>query len=92
MGRSKPRALAVNTKSTRATKAQRKAVGGPNDGPWESPAPAEIRRLREAHGLTQTQAGALCRSAMRSWQDWESGARRMHPGLFELFKRSLPPS
>lgn len=50
-----------------------------------SPKPAAIRAARKAAGLTQTQAAALIYSTMRTWQDWEAGARRMHPALFELF-------
>jgi DNA (cytosine-5)-methyltransferase 1 len=36
--------------------------------------------------LTQTAAAALIHGTMRAWQDWEAGARRMHPGLWELFQ------
>lgn len=51
----------------------------------DSPKPEAIRAARAAAGLTQAQAGALIYSTMRTWQDWEAGARRMHPALFELF-------
>ena len=51
-----------------------------------NPAPADIRAARESAGLTQTQAAALIHGTMRAWQDWEAGARRMHPGLWELFR------
>ncbi len=50
-----------------------------------NPSPNAIRAARESAGLTQAAAAALIYSTMRTWQDWESGARRMHPGLFELF-------
>ncbi len=50
------------------------------------PTPAVIRAERERYGLTQTQAAQLVYSALRSWQDWEAGQRRMHPALWELFK------
>lgn len=49
------------------------------------PAPAEIRAARQVAGLTQTQAGALVHSVCRTWQQWEAGDRKMHPGLWELF-------
>lgn len=49
------------------------------------PTPAEIRAAREAAGHTQTQAAQTVRGAMRAWQDWEAGLRRMHPGLWELY-------
>lgn len=51
-----------------------------------NPTPDQIRSARIAAGLTQTQAAALIYSSLRSWQQWEAGDRRMHPGLFELFK------
>lgn len=47
--------------------------------------PEAILQAREAAGLSQSEAGALIYSALRSWQHWECGTRRMHPGLFELF-------
>ena len=50
------------------------------------PSPAEIRAAREAAGLTQSQAAALVRSGLRSWQQWESGDRKMHPAFWELFR------
>lgn len=53
--------------------------------PTESPSPEEIRHLRDSMGLTQTEAGALIYSALRAWQQWEAGDRRMHPALWELF-------
>jgi len=55
-----------------------------------SPAPASIRRDREASGLSQTDAAALIYCTLRGWQDWESGARRMHPAMWELFQFKRP--
>ena len=54
--------------------------------PARNPTPAEIRALRESAGLTQTGAAELVHGTMRAWQDWEAGARRMHPGLWALFR------
>jgi DNA (cytosine-5)-methyltransferase 1 len=54
-----------------------------------NPRPAEIRAAREAAGLTQTEAAATIYSALRSWQDWESGARNMHPAFWELFRSKV---
>lgn len=51
-----------------------------------TPTPAEIRAAREAAGLTQQEAGELIHGSRRAWQDYESGARKMHPGLWELFR------
>lgn len=49
------------------------------------PTPDELRAARLEIGLSQTSAAALVHSALRSWQQWEAGDRRMHPGLWELF-------
>lgn len=49
------------------------------------PHPEEIKAARKASGLTQAQAGALVHCHWRSWQDWESGRRSMHPAIWELF-------
>lgn len=54
-----------------------------------NPKPEDVRAAREAAGLTQTQAAETIYATLRSWQDWESGERRMHPGLFELFELKL---
>lgn len=51
----------------------------------QPPAPAEIKARRKACKLSQTAAGALVYSALRTWQQWEAGDREMHPGLWELF-------
>lgn len=55
-------------------------------GPSANPAPADIITARTAAGLTQSAAGALVHTTLRSWQQWEAGDRRMHPGLWELFQ------
>jgi len=51
-----------------------------------NPSPLEIRQARELAGLSQTAAAALISSTLRTWQDWEAGKARMHPGLWELFR------
>ena len=55
--------------------------------------------MRESLGLSQTAAAAVIHSTLRAWQGWEAAAgepghRRMHPGLWELFriKTSTPKS
>lgn len=50
-----------------------------------NPAPDQIRRAREAAGLTQTQAAALIYCTLSAWQRWEAGERSMHPAFWELF-------
>lgn len=62
-----------------------------SDGhPARNPSPEEVRAAREAAELTQAQAAALVHASARNWQQWEQGkgsnARRMHPGLWELFR------
>lgn len=52
--------------------------------PW-APAPDAIKKSRLAAGLSQSAAAALIHSTLRTWQDWEAGVARMHPGLWELF-------
>lgn len=55
-------------------------------GPSSNPTPAEVRAAREAAGLSQTAAGELLHTTCRTWQQWESGDRRMHPAFWELFR------
>lgn len=50
------------------------------------PTPDEIRAARAAAGLTQPQAAALVHGTVRAWQEWEGDRRKMHPGLWELFR------
>ena len=50
-----------------------------------NPTPEQVKAAREAAGLTQTAAGERIHASLRGWQDWESGARRMHPAFFHLF-------
>ena len=58
---------------------------------WRSPAARLIRQTRIARGLTQKEAGAACMSALRSWQDWEYGKRRMHPAIWQVFLHATAP-
>ena len=58
---------------------------------WRSPAARLIRQTRIARGLTQKEAGAACMSALRSWQHWEYGKRRMHPAIWQVFLHATAP-
>ena len=60
-----------------------------DESPARNPTPGEVRAARDAAGLTQEQAAALIYATRRSWQDYEGGQRRMHPGLWELFQIKL---
>lgn len=53
--------------------------------PGTSPTPDALLEARIRAGLTQEQAGALVYAPRRTWQDWERGVAKMHPGLWELF-------
>jgi DNA-binding transcriptional regulator YiaG len=53
------------------------------------PTPEQVRAARQAAGLSQTAAAALIHSALRSWQDWEAGKRKMHPAFWELFNLKI---
>lgn len=55
-------------------------------GPASNPAPETIRAAREAAGMTQTESALLVHASLRAWQQWEAGDRRMHPGLWSLFR------
>jgi len=50
------------------------------------PKPDEIKKARQAAGLTQQQAGELLSVGVRTWQRWEYGERKMSPALWELFR------
>lgn len=50
-----------------------------------NPTPEQIKQARTAAALSQTSAAHLIHSTLRTWQDWEAGKARMHPGLWELF-------
>jgi putative transcriptional regulator len=65
---------------------QRKPARRLTKGGGDQPDAQAVRTAREAAGLTQTQAAALIHSQLRSWQDWEAGARDMHPGFWELWR------
>jgi len=54
----------------------REAVGA-------NPTPADLVAFREQHDLTQAEAAKLALSSLRSWANWESGERRMHPAIWQ---------
>jgi DNA (cytosine-5)-methyltransferase 1 len=57
-----------------------------------SPTPDDIREARSRTGLSQTAAATLIHSTLRTWQDWEAGKAKMHPGLWELFLLKSEPA
>lgn len=60
-------------------------------GPFSNPTPAQVTEARKAAGMTQSEAARAVLSGLRSWQQWEAGDRRMHPGLWELFRIKSTP-
>jgi DNA-binding transcriptional regulator YiaG len=55
---------------------------GRKNVPGANPKPADLIELRERYGISQREAAALAYSSERSWQNWESGERRMHPAIW----------
>ena len=49
------------------------------------PTPSDLKAFRLGADLTQTEAGALVGAALRTWQSWEAGDRKMPPAKWELF-------
>jgi DNA-binding transcriptional regulator YiaG len=47
--------------------------------------PEAIKEMREKAGLSAAQAARSVQIADRSWQRYESGDRKIPPGLVELF-------
>lgn len=50
------------------------------------PKPAQIRKVREAAGLSQSQAAEVVYVSLRTWQNWEAGKHAMNPVLWDCFK------
>ncbi len=52
--------------------------------PSAAPAPEVVRQFRRSLELSASQAARLVHVSPRSWLQWESGDRRMHPAFWEL--------
>lgn len=52
----------------------------------EIPTPEQLRALRSRVGYTQEQMSELVHSSADAYRQWETGKRRMHPGLWELLQ------
>lgn len=50
-----------------------------------SPTTDQITTARTEAGLGKTAAAQLLHSTYRTWLQWESGDRQMHPAFWELF-------
>jgi DNA-binding transcriptional regulator YiaG len=55
----------------------------------EHPEPRQLTEIRSIYGLTQTEAGRLCFSSLRTWQGWEAGDRKMHQAIWQWFLHEL---
>ena len=60
-----------------------------NRGAYANPKPAEIRQARESKGLSVEQAAAIVLVQPRSWEAYDAGRLRLHPGLWRLFVREI---
>lgn len=49
------------------------------------PDPGLIKAIRGCVRQTQTQAAETVHARLRTWQDWEAGARRMPRAAWELY-------
>lgn len=47
--------------------------------------PGQVKQARHNAGLSRTEAAKLVYATYRTWQNWETGDRSMHYGLYELF-------
>lgn len=45
----------------------------------------EIRQARIRSGLTQRECAELIGVALRTWQQWEEGSRKINASAWELF-------
>jgi len=55
-------------------------------GPGSNPLPADIVDARLKAKLSMRDAAKLIHATERAWLYWETGQRRMHPAMWELFK------
>lgn len=55
-----------------------------SSSPIQSPSPESIVVLREATGWTQEDLAQKIHARLKEVHDWESGRRKMHPGLWAL--------
>ena len=49
------------------------------------PTPSDLKAFRIGADLTQTEAGAIVGAALRTWQSWEAGDRKIPAAKWELF-------
>ena len=53
---------------------------------YYQPTSKEIRKKREAIGLSQSEAAAMCLVQLNTWARWEQGNRKMPPPVWELMQ------
>lgn len=54
-------------------------------GSASNPPPPIIRQARESLGLTESAAAQVIYSTAKTWTDWETGVKRMHPQIWEAW-------
>ena len=57
----------------------------PRPRAWITPPADVIRELRARAGITQAQCAEMTRAALRTWEQWERGDRRMPAATMELW-------
>lgn len=65
--------------------AVREAMYHTQTHPFDEATPETVLNSRQRAGLTQKQAAAIVYVDERTWQRWESGERKMHKNIYELF-------
>lgn len=58
-------------------------------GRREHPTPAQLSKIREHYGLTQSVAARICFTTLRTWQNWEKGDGEMHGAIWCWFLHEL---
>lgn len=56
----------------------------------DSPTPAQLKKLREKCGLTQSDAASILHVSLRTWQNWEAGKYEMFPAFWQVFQEEAP--
>lgn len=51
----------------------------------QTPSGAEVQAARLKAKMTEEDAARVIRGTATAWKAYETGAKRMHPGLMELF-------
>jgi len=75
--------------NARPAEEHRQARAAAREVHWPSPAPAELRALIQAAGITQARAADLARVSLRTVQQWLGGGTPAPPAAVELLCLAL---